>query len=141
METYLKDVPTQDIYYLTSKPNIEKRQFGWNCMDDPKNITWKYIYFIYNMNIPQYDWYIFIDDDTFVFQNRLENLLQQYNHSDYYYIGKELDHIKNICLAVLDMLFQMLYIPSYMNMFIKMVLIIVINIGVTIYVLDYGYAK
>jgi hypothetical protein len=101
METYLKDVPTQDIYYLTSKPNIEKRQFGWNCMDDPKNITWKYIYFIYNMNIPQYDWYIFIDDDTFVFQNRLENLLQQYNHSDYYYIGKELDHIKNeFCLYI-----------------------------------------
>ena len=99
MDTFLKDVPTEDIYYLTSKPNTEKRQFGWNCMDNPENITWKYIHFIYNMNIPDYDWYIFIDDDTFVFQNRLENLLQQYNQNDYYYIGKELDHIKNeFCL-------------------------------------------
>jgi len=99
MDTFLKDVPTSDIYYLTSKPNIEKRQFGWNCMDDPYNITWKYIYFMHNMNIPDYDWYIFIDDDTFVFQSRLENLLQNYDHNDYYYIGKELDHIKNeFCL-------------------------------------------
>ena len=99
METFLKDVPTNDIYYLTSKPNIEKRQFGWNCMDDSQNITWKYIHFIYNTNIPDYDWYIFIDDDTFVFQYRLENLLDCYNSNDYYYIGKELHHIKNeFCL-------------------------------------------
>lgn len=99
METMLKNVPTKDIYYLTSKPDLEKRQFGWNCMDDEKNISWKYIYFIYNMNIPEYDWYIFIDDDTFVFQSRLENLLQKYNHNEFYYIGKQLDHIeKQFCL-------------------------------------------
>ena len=99
MDTFLKAVPTEDIYYLTSKPNLEKRQFGWNCMDDSQNITWKYIHFMYNTNIPEYDWYIFIDDDTFVFQQKLENLLQQFNCNDYYYIGKELDHIKKeFCL-------------------------------------------
>jgi len=95
METMLKDFSTNDIYYLTSRPDIEKRQFGWNCMDDEKNISWKYIHFIYNMNIPEYDWYIFIDDDTFVFQNRLENLLQTYNHNECYYIGNQLDDKKN----------------------------------------------
>jgi len=99
MNTFLKDVPVTDIYYLTSKPNIEKRQFGWNCMDDSQNITWKYIHFINNMNISNYDWYIFIDDDTFVFKNRLENLLNQYNYNECYYIGKELQHIKEqFCL-------------------------------------------
>ena len=92
--TFLKDVPLDDIYYLTSKPNIAQRQFGWNCMDDPKNITWKYIHFIYNMDIPQYDWYIFIDDDTFVYKNRLQNLLINYDVDECHYIGKELDHIK-----------------------------------------------
>jgi hypothetical protein len=95
METMFKNVNKEDIYYLTSKSNIEKRQFGWNCMDDAQNITWKYIYFIYNMNIPDYDWYIFIDDDTFVFENRLQNLLKTYNSNECYYIGKELDHIKD----------------------------------------------
>jgi hypothetical protein len=99
METMLKNVNKDDIYYLTSQPNISKRQFGWQSMDDPQNITWKYIHFIYNMNIIHYDWYIFIDDDTFVFQNRLEALLQNYNSNECYYIGKELDHIKQqFCL-------------------------------------------
>jgi len=99
METMFKNVNREDIYYLTSKPNHNERQFGWYTMDDPKNITWKYIHFIYNMNIPQYDWYIFIDDDTFVFNHRLEVLLSSYNSNECYYIGKELDHIKEkFCL-------------------------------------------
>ena len=99
MDTMLKNVNKEDIYYLTSKPDIDHRQFGWLTMDDPQNITWKYIHFIYNMDIPHYDWYIFIDDDTFVFQSRLKQLLSTYDHKQYYYIGKELDHIKNdFCL-------------------------------------------
>jgi hypothetical protein len=35
-------------------------------MDDAQNITWKYIHFIYNMNILYYDWYIFIDDEDVI---------------------------------------------------------------------------
>ena len=99
METFLKNVPEEDIYYLTSKPNIDKRQFGWFYLDDEKNITWKYIHFILNKEINYYDWYIFIDDDTFVFENRLRTLLDNYNPNEAFYIGKELDHIKNdFCL-------------------------------------------
>jgi hypothetical protein len=99
METMLKNVDKEDIYYLTSTPNHEKRQFGWYSMDDAQNITWKYIHFIYNMNIPDYDWYIFIDDDTFVFEKRLRNLLTNYTSNENFYIGKELDHIKEqFCL-------------------------------------------
>ena len=95
METMLSNVNKKDIYYLTSKPNHKERQFGWYTMDDTQNITWKYIHFIYNMDIPYYDWYIFIDDDTFLFNSRLQNLLSNYNSNECYYIGKELDHIKN----------------------------------------------
>ena len=99
METMLKNVNKEDIYYLTSKPDPNNRQFGWYTMDDCQNITWKYIHFIYNMDIPHYDWYIFIDDDTFVFHSRLQNLLSTYDQKQCYYIGKELDHIKNtFCL-------------------------------------------
>ena len=95
MDTMLKNINKEDIYYLTSKPDVENRQFGWYSMDDTQNITWKYIHFIYNTNIPDYDWYILIDDDTFVFEKRLRNLLTKYNSSENYYIGKELDHIKH----------------------------------------------
>jgi hypothetical protein len=100
MDTFLSDVDKQDIFYLTSKQNIEKRHFGWNCMDDSQNITWKYIHFIKNMNnILEYDWYIFIDDDTFVFIDRLKHLLTSYNKDELYYIGNELNHIqKDFCL-------------------------------------------
>lgn len=101
METMLKNVSKNNIYYLTSVPCVEKRQFGWYSMDDTQNITWKYIHFIYNMNgeFLNYDWYIFIDDDTFVFTNRLLKYLTQFNPAENYYIGNELDHIKNeFCL-------------------------------------------
>jgi hypothetical protein len=94
MSTFLKDINKSDIFYLTSVPNYEKRHFGWYTMDDTQNITWKYIHFIKNMtSILHYDWYIFIDDDTFVFKNRLENLLKNYDYNQNYYIGNELDHL------------------------------------------------
>lgn len=119
MDTFFKDVRNEDIYYLTSKPDINKRQFGWQCMDDEHNITWKYIHFIYNMKyILNYDWYIFIDDDTFVFIDKLKNLLNNYNSTENYYIGHELDHIKNdFCLymsggagyAISNSLYSILY--------------------------------
>jgi len=99
MNTMFNNVNKEDIYYLTSKPDPNNRQFGWYTMDDTQNITWKYIHFIYNMDIPNYDWYIFIDDDTFVFHNRLQKFLNTYNSNECYYIGHELDHIKNdFCL-------------------------------------------
>jgi hypothetical protein len=43
MQTFLKYINKNDIYYLTSVANLERRQFGWNTMDDSKNITWKYM--------------------------------------------------------------------------------------------------
>jgi hypothetical protein len=123
MDTFLSDVDKNDIFYLTSKPNIEKRHFGWNCMDDSQNITWKYIHFIKNMkDILEYDWYIFVDDDTFIFIERLENLLSTYTKDDLYYIGNELDHIKKeFCLymsggggyAISNGLYKLIY--NYIN--------------------------
>lgn len=93
--TFLKHVDKKDIYYLTANEDLEKRQFGWGCLDDEKNITWKYINFIYNMDIPHYDWYVFIDDDTYVYSHKLEYYLKQYDPLDLFYIGNELDHVKH----------------------------------------------
>jgi hypothetical protein len=94
MNTFLKNVDRNDIYYLTSKSNIEERQFGWNCLDDKKYIIWKYIHFIYNMTtILDYDWYIFIHDDTFVFKNKLDYYLSQYDCNICYYIGHKCEDI------------------------------------------------
>jgi hypothetical protein len=95
MNTFLTNIKKEDIFYLTSKKNPKNRQFGWNCMDDKETLTWKYIHFIYNMNIDHYDWYVFIEDDTFVFHNRLERLIENYDSNENYYIGKELNNTNN----------------------------------------------
>ena len=95
MNSFLKHVNRNDIYYLTQNMNIEARQFGWGASDTFEDLTYKYIDFFKNMKIENlYDWYIFIDDDTFVFHNRLIKLLENYNYNENYYIGKILDHIK-----------------------------------------------
>ena len=95
METVFKDVNKEDIYYLTSNQDIENRQFGWGAPDNLESIPLKYIHFFKNMKIENnYDWFVLFDDDTFVFINRLEQLLTEYNPDDNVYIGKELDHIK-----------------------------------------------
>ena len=69
-------------------------------------------------NILEYDWYIFVDDDTFIFIDRLKLLLKNYNKDDLYYIGNELDHIKNdFCIymsggagyAISNGLYKLLY--------------------------------
>jgi hypothetical protein len=98
-KTFIKNININDVYYLTSKEDISKRHFGWNVNDSYEHLTWKILYFLYNINILHYDWYVFIDDDTFVFTDRLNNFLMNYNSNLNYYIGKELDHIKNdFCL-------------------------------------------
>ena len=97
--SFIKNINKNDIYYLTSKSNISKRHFGWDVPDSYEYLTFKILYFIYNIEIFHYDWYIFIDDDTFVFTKRLEKLLHNYDSNLNYYIGKQLDHIKNdFCL-------------------------------------------
>jgi hypothetical protein len=94
-KTFLKYVSDEDIYYLSSKMNETNRIFGWNVPDDPEHILLKYTEFFKNISL-DYDWYIFIDDDTFVFPNRIEKMINEnrYNPKDNIYVGKILDHIQ-----------------------------------------------
>ena len=95
LSSVLKYVKKEDIYYLTSQPNVEERQFGWYSMDDKVNLTWKYIHFIHKMDITDYDWYVFIEDDTFVFNNRVERFLNNYDSNENYYIGNQMNYHTN----------------------------------------------
>ena len=77
-----------DYFCISSKmeePNSSI--YGWNTSDKYQDLTYKYLAFIINMEIPQYDWYFFIDDDTFVFPNRLVEYLANYNSNNRFYIG------------------------------------------------------
>lgn len=94
LNTFLKYINKEDIYFLTSKPDIEKRHFGWNTDDSYEKLSLKVTSFFYHMDNDKYDWYIFIDDDTFLFPNRFVEMLKNYDSNQKYYIGKELDHLK-----------------------------------------------
>ena len=43
--SFIKNININDIYYLTSKPDISKRHFGWNTNDSYEHLTLKIINF------------------------------------------------------------------------------------------------
>ena len=92
--TSLKNVPKEDIYYLADTPSEENRLFSWGAPDDYNSLPYKYYYFFRNTNL-DYDWYFLMDDDTFVYPEKLESFLSSYNPLDRVCIGKKLDHVKD----------------------------------------------
>lgn len=75
-----------DFVFLSAQEDIKNNVLGWNTDDDYSSCPIKYLEFFKNYK-SDYDWYFFIDDDTFVFENRIEQLLKKYNKNEMYYIG------------------------------------------------------
>jgi hypothetical protein len=101
MESFLKYVDINNVYYLSSKMDNDKRVYGWNTFDDPNNITYKYINFFKNITL-DYDWYFFGNDDTYVFHKRLVALLKTFNSTKHLYIGRILDHVQSDLCAYMS---------------------------------------
>jgi len=94
LETMFKDVNKQDIYFLGHTMDVDRRLYSWGAPDDYNGLPYKFVDFFKHLDIT-YDWYMFIDDDTYVFHSRLLSLLEQYNTEQLYSIGKRLDHVKD----------------------------------------------
>ncbi len=91
MENSLWSVNPEDVYVLSANsksPNI----YGWNTPDNYEGCPLKYVRFLQNKLI-DYDWYYFMDDDTFMYVDRLHAFLQKYNEKESYYIGNICKHI------------------------------------------------
>lgn len=82
--------PEDDYYFLSSVSDSANKVVGWNSLDTYEGCSQKYLAFFRNLNTDA-DWIVFVDDDTFVFPNRLRTLLADYNSSEKLYIGKLLD--------------------------------------------------
>ena len=91
LETCLKDVEKNDLYFLSAK-SIEPNIYGWNTPDNYESCPLKYVRFFQNLKL-DYDWYYFMDDDTFVFPERLYKFLSYFNEKDSLYMGRRCDHI------------------------------------------------
>ena len=81
--TFLKNV---DYYYISNKMDKENHIYGFDTCDAYNDCPNKYLQFIKNMNI-DYDFYLFIDDDSYVFSNKLIHFLSYFDSQRHYYMG------------------------------------------------------
>lgn len=83
----------RDSHYviLSSTPDRTKGVLGWNTDDSYQEAPQKYIAFLKNTSIDA-DFYVFCDDDTFVFTDRLEAYLAPFDSSKRLCIGYEQVH-------------------------------------------------
>ena len=89
--SWLRQIKQQDDYcFLSSIPDPQSKVVGWNTPDNYEGCSRKYLEFFRNMNVDA-DWVVFVDDDTFIFPERLRIMLRKRNPADKLYIGKLLD--------------------------------------------------
>jgi len=86
--TFLQKVDKKDVYFISCKMSGEN-VYGWDTPDDYHSCPLKYMLFIRNMNITDYDWYVFIDDDTYMNTPNLNLFLDNYDSSQLFYIGSK----------------------------------------------------
>ena len=90
-ENCFKNFDLNNLYYISCKPGPNS-VYGWNTPDDYQSCPLKYIEFFINMDL-DYDWYVFIDDDTFVFPNRFSTMLSNFDPNKNLYLGILLEHM------------------------------------------------
>lgn len=93
-ECCFKNVDSSSYYYLSCKPGPNS-VYGWNNDDNYESCPWKYIEFFKNMDL-EYDWYVFLDDDAFIFPNRMFTTLSKIDKTQSYYIGCKMGHLENL---------------------------------------------
>ena len=91
--TMFRDIPEEDIYYLGHKSDEANRMFSWGAPDDYRNLPYKYHDCFKYKDITGYDWYILLDDDSYVYHDTLRNLLSLYREDRLICIGHQLHHL------------------------------------------------
>ena len=90
-ETWLSKVPQDSYVFLTgaigsNEPNV----VNMNVADSYESCPWRYYQYIQQNTMSKYDWVVFPDDDTFIFPERLNKLLEGLDPNKSTYVGREL---------------------------------------------------
>jgi hypothetical protein len=86
-ETWLKD---KNYICISSNQNNELNIVGWNTDDTYQGCSLKYLEFFRNIDLTT-KWIMFVDDDTFVYTDRIEDYITQYDPNENFYIGFHFD--------------------------------------------------
>lgn len=107
METVFRSVPKEDIYYLGHTMRPVDRLFSWGAADDYDSLPYKFVDFfvhweeeVKGSNGGQgepYDWFFLMDDDTYVYIDRLQKRVGQIPiadpHKELYMEGCYMTHL------------------------------------------------
>lgn len=93
LRTVFRDIPRDDIYYLAHTMDPENRLFSWGADDSYNGLPYKYTDFFRYSNLTGYDWYVLMDDDTYVFCDRLQKAIAPYYASLPLAMGHTLTHV------------------------------------------------
>jgi hypothetical protein len=96
-ETVFAGVDRADIFYLGHTMKKEDRLFSWGAKDDYESLPYKLVDFFRHSHL-DYDWYFLMDDDTYLYTDRLRNRLTLLEHDihpqrDAYMEGHVMTHI------------------------------------------------
>jgi len=93
-ETSLLHVNPEDIYYLGHTMDSSRRLYNWGASDDYHALPYKLADFFKNLDL-DYDFYVLIDDDTYVFHKRLRKMIANYSPNMLIVMGHVMDHVKH----------------------------------------------
>ena len=78
-----------NVYYLAHTMDIPNHLYSWGANDSPSGLIFKLIDAFNHLDL-DYDWYVIMEDDTFIFHDRLYSLLSNYSSNDNIAIGCDL---------------------------------------------------
>lgn len=94
-KTWLKNIendPNADYYFLFANMGEDRHCVGWETEDNYESCPHKYRELIKNMDLSNFDYVFFCDDDTYVFHSRLKEYLSQFDKSKKLMIGRKGDY-------------------------------------------------
>ena len=71
MDTVFSSVNPADVFYLGHEMRPEDRIYSWGAGDNYESLPYKFVDF-FRWSRLDYDWYFLMDDDTYVYTDRLQ---------------------------------------------------------------------
>lgn len=98
LDTVFRSVEREDIYYLGHEMRPSDRVFSWGAKDDYDSLPYKFVdFFTHGVGEEMlYDWYFLMDDDTYLYVDRLKARIAHLNvcpQTDPYMEGHLMTHL------------------------------------------------